>query len=253
MNEAIEILAQTSMAGVDNPGYGIGKMRGPGDGADSDRFALFPISDQPVMSAGQEAYIELPPMKNPRIGLLIPPLTMALWAWDRLGLEMGEAAVVSGGQPYTRLLTYCASLRGALPVIELGSRSTTETDTGFHYLSIDDPDSALRTLTEQIADKPGVCMVDLSGEAKIMDLFFAAMPRFGRLMLSSISSEPLTVDFYNHIHRTGARIEAGKIMPQLVFDPAWRDELTPVRLRATRLVNCLAIAEKLQSLVPIKI
>ncbi|PUB79845.1 MAG: hypothetical protein DBP02_21730 [gamma proteobacterium symbiont of Ctena orbiculata] len=125
MNEAIEFLAQASMAGVDNPGYGIGRMRGPDDGVDSNRFALFPISDQPGMSAGQEISIELPPMENPRIGLLIPPLTMALWVWDRLGLELGEAAVVSGGQPYTRLLAYCASLRGALPVIELGSRSTT--------------------------------------------------------------------------------------------------------------------------------
>jgi threonine dehydrogenase-like Zn-dependent dehydrogenase len=77
-----------------------------------------------------------------------------------------------------------------------------------------DPEEALRQLKKRIQDKAGFAAIDLSGRPETIDLLLEVVPRWGRVMLAGRTRQPLTVDFYNNVHRKGV------LLLTSIFDPA---------------------------------
>jgi threonine dehydrogenase-like Zn-dependent dehydrogenase len=115
-------------------------------------------------------------------------LARALWAWEELGLELGETALISGEGPMARMVALAASCRGACPVVLVGS--------------------AAQGLpgAEELAGRAGVAAVDLTGRSETVDALLEALPHGARLMLAGHESEPQTIDYYNNIHRKGVHL-----------------------------------------------
>jgi threonine dehydrogenase-like Zn-dependent dehydrogenase len=123
-------------------------------------------------------------------------LAVALEAWDELGLELGEAALIAGDGPTARIFATAAGYRGACPVVQVGA------------------DGKGLPGAEELAGMAGVAAVDLSGRADTVDALLEALPEGARLMLAGDDSEPQTIDYYGNIHRKGVhllcrRLQAG--------------------------------------------
>lgn len=166
--------------------------------------------------------------------VLVPTVSRALWVWDTLALELGDVALVTSGNPHAELLAVVATWYGAQPVLRL-SRATTPPPPGIEGFSFDDPQGAIKTLSGRLAGRPGVAAVDLSGRSDIVEVLLESLPTFSRLLLAGTAREPLTIDFYNNVHRKGLDLHSG------VFDPSLERDDDPIcgpRLeRAARLLQ----------------
>jgi len=156
--------------------------------------------------------VPVPPGFDAARAMTAPLLARALAVWSELGLELGQAAVVSGDGRFAALLSLVALWRGALPSVLLGQG---QGPAGVVVVSFrpDDPEGSLNALKMAIATRPSAAFVDVSGRASVLDLLFDALPRYGRLMLAGRAGERTTIDYYNHWHRKGAVILARVIDP----------------------------------------
>lgn len=148
------------------------------------------------------------------------PLAMSLFVWDRLQLELGEAAVYTGDDGFADLVGQVAIWRGGSPVIRLDNDPERAPLPMGERQLMSDPEEALRQLRKRIQDKPGFTAIDLSGRPETIDLLLEAVPRWGRVMLAGRTLKPLTVDFYNNIHRKGVLLVSGIFDPSSVFHHA---------------------------------
>jgi threonine dehydrogenase-like Zn-dependent dehydrogenase len=166
------------------------------------------MTDLPMgatLSAPETSCVHVPSALGSKEAWLAIPLASALYVWDRLQLELGEVAIYTAGSDFGDLIGQVAIWRGALPVIRLDNHSVgmPSLDKG-ERLSMADPEEALQKLRLRIKDKPGFAAVDFSGRPEVIDLILEAMPRWGRVMLAGRTKLPVTVDFYNNVHRKGA-------------------------------------------------
>ena len=174
------------------------------------------------------------------IDTVVPPLAVAVEAWQELGLELGETAVVSGEGLMADLFCLAALWSGACPVIRLGSRNDSIPGTRCWTVPADDPEPALEQLASRLADAPAVAAVELTGTAVAADILFETIPVYSRLLLAGAAGEPLTIDYYNNIHRKGITVLARSIDPV----PEVCDETDPMVRRARALV---ASPERMQA------
>ena len=177
---------------------------------------------------------------QPNVEAVVPPLAAAVGAWQELGLELGETAVVSGEGLLADLFCLAALWSGACPVIRLGSRNDSIPGTRCWTVPSDDPEPALEQLASQLADAPAVAAVELTGTAVAADILFETIPVYSRLLLGGSGGEPLTIDYYNNIHRKGITVLARNIDPA----PGVSDESDTMVRRARTLV---ASPERLQA------
>ena len=163
--------------------------------------------------------------------LLVPPLATALALWNTLQLELGEAAVWTGGSPLSGLVGQVAVWRGACPAVELGPPATAGGDDAreqMDFIDWTDAESASAKLVDLAADTPGFAAVDLSGRADVIDSLLEAIPRWGRLLLAGPPGANVTIDFYKNVHRKGIIIASTVLEPAGVFDAAHPEILTQV-------------------------
>jgi hypothetical protein len=139
------------------------------------------------------------------IRVLAPAVSSVLRIWDKLGLELGEAAVVTDGHQWSRLAALAATWYGALPVLFVTTTPTgplpgvtTRPSTG--------SDEEARELAIVLRRRPAVAAVELSGTAGMVDLLLEALPRSSRLMLAGNARERLTIDYYSNVHIKGVRL-----------------------------------------------
>lgn len=140
-----------------------------------------------------------------------PYLAAAVGAWQELGLDLGETALVSGDGIQARMLCLAALWHGACPVVRLDSKDPDIAGVDHCRLPEDDPDPALEALAKRLAAAPAVAAVDLTGRAVVVDALFEVLPGYARLMLAGSGGEPLTIDYYNNIHRKGITVLARRI------------------------------------------
>ena len=129
-------------------------------------------------------------------------LARMLEVWDRLGLELGEAAVVSGSGPAADGYAWAAALFGAAPVLRLGQGA----EGVGRFVPSGDEEVRVATLRGLLPEGVPVAAVELSGHAEAVDLLLEALPTFGRIALAGRAAVPLTVDYYNNFHRKGLRV-----------------------------------------------
>lgn len=160
--------------------------------------------------------------------LLAPALGLALSFWDRLSLELGEVAIYTEGGPFSDLVGQVAVWRGGCPVIKLCDTSNPAPQSPAETQFLNDPEEVVHKLRARTKDKPGFAGIDLNGRPEIIDLLLEVVPRWGRLLLAGQTRQPLTVDFYNNVHRKGV------LLVTSVFDPihAFENEATRAYLPA---------------------
>jgi threonine dehydrogenase-like Zn-dependent dehydrogenase len=206
--------------------YGVGRLVGRGraeTGLEGVRIVLAKLEnpEQSEVLLNESQCVAVPPSVEPSAALLAPPLGLALWMWDQLRLELGELAVYTDGNVFSPLVGQVALWRGGCPVVGLSVGVDYASRPGIDALSTSDPETAARELRNRMNAKPGFAVIDLSGRPEIIDLFFEVMPRWGRMMLAGETGEPLTVDFYNNVHRKGMLLLTGLFDPTRVFQEDW--------------------------------
>jgi hypothetical protein len=170
-------------------------------------------------------------------------LATALWAWDELDLELGEAAVYTTGTALERMIGCAAIWRGALPVARLGAE-TPGVLGGTGVVSAMDPHASIRQLAETVRVAPGFAAIDLSGRGEILDILLEVAPRWGRILLGAPTSSHVTIDFYNNVHRKGTYLKAARLDPSLVFDPMHAAARLPHVARAIRILANDELADR---------
>jgi hypothetical protein len=188
-----------------------------------------------VVGSSGGAGVPVPPGLDAARALTAPLVARALAVWSELGLELGQAAVISGEGRFAALLSLVARWRGALPSVLLrqGQGPAGVVVVPFRP---DDPERSLNELKLAIAARPAAAFVDVSGRASVLDLLFDALPRYGRLMLAGRAGERATVDYYNHWHRKGAVILARLIDPAADLEASTSDTSGVHIARAFRLL-----------------
>ncbi len=175
----------------------------------SPRPVLFP-GDAPTdatLDLPASGIVQLRTALPPAHALLVAPLATAMSFWDRLGLELGDAAVYTHGGPLARLTGQVALWRGGYPVVELSPADAVPLP-GIIHVDWSDVEEAARHLTNATEPRPGFAAVDLSGRAEMLDTLLETMPRWSRLLLASAAGGPVTIDYYKNVHRKGAIIDA---------------------------------------------
>ena len=148
--------------------------------------------------------IDIPDELDAELAVLLPFVTEALRAWDLLDLEIGSAAIITDGSPWSGLVAAAARCYGAVPISVGGSRTA--------GAAIADAD-ALARLAATLGAYPAVCGVELSGRADVVDLVFEAVPRDARVLMAGPAGERLTIDYYVNVHRKGMHLKSTVLSP----------------------------------------
>lgn len=256
-NHTLEIIVEKTLcpliaAKTDPPDYGVARVVGSNggyvkSGGASHVLTTVTAPRSSVITVPEGECVPIPPSLGEDEALLAVPLAAALSVWERLQLELGEIAVYTEGNILADLVGQVAVWRGGCPVVRLDSDPEWAPLNMGERLSIADPEEALRHLQKRVHDKPGFTAVDLSGRPEIIDLLLEAMPRWGRLMLAGRTPKPLTVDFYNNVHRKGALLLCEVFEPVSVFEKREREAYLST---AFRLMEKTEIAEVCSRLVP---
>jgi hypothetical protein len=211
-----------------------------GRAALDDRSAVRVLSPVPSSAPSQalverSSCIRLPDGLDVRRALAVPMLATALWAWDELDLELGDASVYTTGSALERMIGCVAIWRGALPVARLGNDGT-RVLSGTQPIAAADPHAAMRQLAETVRAAPGFAAIDLTGRGEVLDILLEVAPRWGRILLGAPTSSRLTVDFYNNVHRKGTYLRTARLDPLLVFDSTYAATRLPHVARAIRIL-----------------
>jgi len=241
--------------GTDLPVYGVARVLGAGAGNLRINGASHVLA---VVDAPQSTQIELqesqcipvPHSLGSDEALLALPLAMSLCVWDRLQLELGEAAVYTEGDGFADLVGQVAIWRGGCPVIRLGNDSGRAPLHMGECQMMSDPEEALRKLQNRIHEKPGFAAIDLSGRPETIDLLLEAVPRWGRVMLAGRTRQPLTVDFYNNVHRKGVLLISSIFDPASVLQHAGSAAYLPTAFRILQNKEMAAICAQLAPAKP---
>lgn len=208
------------------PTYGIGRLVGRGlaeSGSNGMRVVLAKLNDpqQSEVLLDESQCVAVPTALEAGAALLAPPLALALWMWDRLRLELGELAVYTDGDFFSPLVGQVGLWRGGCPVVRLSGDADHGPLAGIDVLPTSDLEGVTRELRDRIKEKPGFAAIDLSGRPEVIDLFLEVLPRWGRMMLAGGTRDPLTVDFYNNVHRKGVLLLTSVFDPTRVFQEEW--------------------------------
>jgi hypothetical protein len=136
---------------------------------------------------------------------LVQSIAVSLRMWDRLGLSLGEAVVVTGGHRWSRVAALVATWYGAVPVM-MYSNDSRPLPPGVTRLEIPDPADRARALASTLNGVPAVVAADLTGRADAVDMLLEGLPQMSRLMLAGNAAEALTIDYYVNVHRKGLHL-----------------------------------------------
>jgi threonine dehydrogenase-like Zn-dependent dehydrogenase len=151
--------------------------------------------------------IDVPEEIDADAAVFLPFLAEALRAWDLLDLEIGSAAVVTQGSPWSGLLAAAARCYGAVPVL-VGSAGAA----GGSAIDVADVDAVTR-FAATLSGFPAVCVVELSGRAEVVDVVLEAVPLYARVLFAGPRGDRLTIDYYVNVHRKGMHLKSTVLSP----------------------------------------
>lgn len=180
-----------------------------------------------------ERVADLPPTADGEVARLLPLVATALSAWESLGLELGEVALVTGDGPAARLMAVVATWFGACPVLRLGATDALRLP---GVETVPAAEIAPAALGARLKRRPGVVVAELSGRPEVVDLVLEAIPMFTRLLFAGPPGERLTVDFYVNVHRKGVLLRSSTLAPASSIAAAWSGETGQRFARAARVL-----------------
>jgi hypothetical protein len=139
------------------------------------------------------------------------PVACLLALWDSLDLELGEAAVVTEGHPWSGLAAVVAGWYGATPVLYV--TAGTAAPAGTTPIRVEDPSETVRGLASRLQGRPGVAVAELSGRAAIVDIVLESIPSETGIAMAGEGRERLTIDFYVNVHRKGLHMVSTLLDP----------------------------------------
>lgn len=207
----------TVHAELDGPAWPTGSRWSVGTTIADDgrsQFVLYPGAFAvPDVDIDPATALVLPTSLAPSAAILLPLAVEALRAWDTLHTEIGAAALVTTGTPWSPVLLEAARWYGAVPVpLDTGGEVEGGTE-----MKDGDTVSRLRSSLDRYG---AVSAVELTGRADMVDLLLEAITRQSRVLFAGTSREPLTIDFYVNVHRKGLHLASTVLSPEKVFDPA---------------------------------
>jgi hypothetical protein len=211
---------------------------GVGRRLDREETVLVPVEGD--AAPGQEVQVtaervaDLPPALDANAARLVPLVATALGAWESLGLELGEVALVTGDGPAARLMAVAATWFGACPVLRLGA-SDALTLPGIETLPAGEFGPA--ALGARLKTRPGVVVIELSGRPDVVDLILEAIPMFTRVLFAGPPGHRLTVDFYVNVHRKGLLLRSSTLAPASSVAAAWAGDAGQRCARAARFLT----------------
>lgn len=150
--------------------------------------------------------MEIPGGIDSKLEECISPVCFALWAWDQLNLEMGEASIIAGSNKFSNIFAQVAVWHGAIPCIHIGKQVKQIDGIEYIEVNLNDPEETVKFLRDKIKHKPGIAVLDLSGQPELISILLEHLPRWGRIMFAAPVTKPLTMDYYNNVHRSGTHI-----------------------------------------------
>lgn len=199
--------------------YAAGSLTRPGVPG-TPRTVLVPGSYAPgadIETAASDCVL-LPAAVEPAVAVLVPAVAASLALWETLRLELGDAAVWTGGGPLSALVGQAALWRGACPGIQLGEESSALDPRQVEQVALADTEAAAARLAQLVAARPGFAAVDFSGRAEVIDVLLEVIPRWGRLLLAGPPGARVTIDYYRNVHRKGIVLATTILEPSRVFD-----------------------------------
>lgn len=234
--------------------FGIGRViethacRGKHENNDLVFFFSEDDFDGEVLIKHKEQYVSLPDMTDLAETNLLMPLAFALWAWERLNLEIGEIALVTGDNVFSGVFAQAARLYGALPVFQLGNDLKDFQGIDNIEINRDEPLATIELLRNRIQDKAGFAAIDLSGKPEIIDVIFEVLPKWGKIMLLKQAEYPLTIDYYNNLHRKGICMFSYQLNPVVLFEN--KLELASIITRACRITQSRTMSKSFLGCLP---
>lgn len=167
---------------------------------------------------------------------LVPVVARALGAWERLGLEIGELAVVCGDGLFAETLAVTARFWTPscyrLSIVAGGACNGAFGAT----LNFNEPDD-IGVLRRAFECSNGAAVTDLTGSAMVWDTVLEAIPAWGRILALGPPSPELTIDFYNNVHRKAVTISGQPMADLAAFDTGFTAVEDDLVKRATTLVT----------------
>lgn len=191
------------------PGYVVGVYDGSSAHGARGRV-LAPLDALPELDAAKA--IDLPADLPADTALLVPLLGEALRAWDLLSLEMGTAAVVTQGLPWSPLFALVARWYGAVPLV-VGSAGEGDQAGAIVASDVD----AVARFAKTLSEFPAVAAIELSGRADTVDLLLEAVPRYARVLFAGPRHDRLTIDYYVNVHRKGMHLASTVLSSMRMF------------------------------------
>jgi hypothetical protein len=178
----------------------------------------------------------MPEAETTDANALVHTLSHALWVWDIAELELGELAIVAGRTE--GMITKVAEWRSGGRVLVL-ARGTADgsADRAIETLDPTDQPATLKRLHAAVAASPGAAAVICDESAAVLELVLDAMPVWGRVVLATETSQQATIDFYNNVHRKGARVLSAPATPAQMNEEPWRCQAAMHVERAVRLLK----------------
>lgn len=136
---------------------------------------------------------------------MVAAVARALWVWDTLDLELGDMVVVTGSSRQARLVALVATWYGPAQVLLVtDDQSSAPAGVTAHPMLAGAEETG--SLSARLGERPGVAAAELSGRTDTIDALLESIPRFSRLLLAGEAREPVTIDYYNNVHRKGVRL-----------------------------------------------
>lgn len=137
------------------------------------------------------------------VALQLPTVYWALGSFQQIGFELGEVLIVIGDHPFKGIFSLMAKWHGALQVIDFHNTLYNSKDD--NHISFEGP-SISEIVNKFKAIGINTVFLDFSGKPDLIELLFSQIPQWGRCILAGHYSQPITIDYYNDIHRKGVNV-----------------------------------------------
>lgn len=146
-----------------------------------------------------------------------PILAALLQIAEDAKVELGTAVVISGDCPLSKL--FGEMCRWWTPVrIQLSKFDDSIDSSGpFSQVFRVSDENVQKELADLLQSSAAVSFVDFSGSSDAWDIMFEAAPYWSRLVAAAAVGSPMTIDFYNNIHRKGVTLIGKSITVDRLF------------------------------------
>jgi hypothetical protein len=152
-----------------------------------------------------------------RESLAIPLVATILRLSEEAHIELGDTLVICSDCSLGRLMGEMGKW-WAPDRVNLGSEASPEPPTPYfsHQFRVSD-ENVQDQLGQLLSESKNVTFVDFSGSPDVWNVMLQAAPYWSRIVASALAEIPMTIDFYNNIHRKGVTIYGLPMTAQHLF------------------------------------